>query len=236
MPKASIITSVYNGEKFLVGFFENVLRQSCIDDVEIVILDACSNDSSSEIISNFSHPSIKYTLLGERLPVTETMNLAIDKAESEILTFWNVDDRRNSSSLERQIQYMNTNPDCDISYGRVAWSFIENQTFEENSLTEIYPSSPATKESLLINNSPNCLPLWRKSLHDELGYFNTEYGTASDYEFWMRCLTHNKRFDQFFEVVGSYYYNPQGLSTCANSKNAQESHAIREKYVKLWNS
>ena len=82
----------------------------------------------------------------------------------------------------------------------------------------------------MINNSPNCLPLWRKKLHKELGYFDTSFNTASDYEFWMRCAANKKRFDKFYGIVGSYYYNPNGLSTNSNSSNAIESELIKSKY------
>jgi glycosyltransferase involved in cell wall biosynthesis len=226
------ITSIYNAEKFLTGFLENVLAQTCLNDMEVLLLDACSTDATPEIISKYPHPNLKYTKLSSRLPVTETMNLAVDLATADILTFWNVDDRRNNHSLARQIQYMKNNPECDVCYGHVAWSFIANQTFEENDLRRIYPCFDVSLDTLMTNNSPNCFPLWRKRLHEELGKFDTSFGTASDYEFWMRCCSNNKRFDKIFDVVGSYYYNPEGLSTRTDSTNFKESEEIRRKYGK----
>jgi glycosyltransferase involved in cell wall biosynthesis len=230
MKQASIITSIYNGEKFLHGFLNNVISQNCIDSIEVLLLDACSTDSTEQIIKQYNHPSLIYHKLESRLPITDTMNRAIDLANTEILTFWNIDDRRNNTSLDLQIKYLNNNLDCDVCYGYVAWSFIENQTFEENDLSQIYPCYDVSIESLMINNSPNCLPLWRKKLHKELGYFDTSFNTASDYEFWMRCAANKKRFDKFYGIVGSYYYNPNGLSTNSNSSNAIESELIKSKY------
>jgi len=235
MKQASIITSIYNGEKFLRGFLDNVLSQTCINSIEVLLLDACSTDSTPDIIKEYNHPSLKYHKLESRLPITDTMNYAIDLSSTDILSFWNVDDRRDNTSLDLQIEYLNNNLNCDICYGYVAWSFIENQTFEENDLSQIYPCLDVSIESLMINNSPNCLPLWRKKLHKELGYFDTDFGTASDYEFWMRCASNNKKFGKFYRIVGSYYYNPEGLSTNSNSSNASESELIKSKYKHFLN-
>ena len=43
-PRASILTSIYNGEKFVDGFLRNAITQTFIDQVEILLLDANSSD------------------------------------------------------------------------------------------------------------------------------------------------------------------------------------------------
>jgi hypothetical protein len=79
------------------------------------------------------------------------------------------------------------------------------------------------------------MPLWKKNLNQKFGYFDVSYPTASDYEFWFRCLEGGARFDKFYEVVGSYYYNPNGLSTNNSSSNSSESSIIKAKYNHLLN-
>jgi len=67
-------------------------------------------------------------------------------------------------------------------------------------------------------------------IHTKLGYFDNSYPTASDFDFWLRCLSQDVRFDKIYEIVGSYYYNPNGLSTNNQSSNLKESEIIKEKY------
>ena len=234
-PRATVICSIYNGEKFLHQFLQNILNQNCIDEIEILLLDADSTDSTSNIINEYQHNSIIYKKLPERISVTDTLNAGINLSNSNILSIWNVDDRRSNFSLKKQIEYMENNILCDISYGYVAWSFKENESFEDNSLKDIYPCEIVTPESMMINNSPHCLPVWRKIIHTKFGYFDNNYPTASDFEFWLRCLSNGARFDKIYEIVGSYYYNPNGLSTNDQSSNQKEFQMIKEKYKYLLN-
>jgi glycosyltransferase involved in cell wall biosynthesis len=232
-PRLSVIVSIYNGEKFLKSFLENVLNQTCINDIEVLLLDAQSTDSSKDIILEFSHPSLKYFLLENKYSIYDTWNIGIKLSKSNLLSNWNVDDRRANSSLETQISFMEKNLDCDICYGYVAWSFKENEKFEENNLVNLYPCHDVTFESMMENNSPHCMPVWRKNLHDKHGEFDSKYETAADFEFWLRCLKEKAIFHKLYEVVGLYYYNPNGLSTHMKSTNMQEAAIIKQKYSKL---
>ena len=234
-PRASILTSIYNGEKFLDGFLQNAISQTFIDQVEILLLDAKSTDDSESIIKNYKHPSLKYTKLDKKYSIYETWNIGIGISKSSILSNWNIDDRRKNNSIETQTLYMENNPLCDVSYGYVAWSFKQNETFEENLLTEIYPCFDVTMQTMIENNSPHCMPFWRKNLHDKFGLFDIKYPTAADFEFWMRCLYNGSRFDKIYDIVGSYYYNPSGLSTNSQSSNIIEGSQIKQKYTKLFN-
>ena len=53
----SVITPVYNAEKYLENALKSVLAQS-YKEIEIVLVDDCSEDGSSQIIAGYrqSHP------------------------------------------------------------------------------------------------------------------------------------------------------------------------------------
>lgn len=234
-PRASILTSIYNGEKFLDDFLQNAISQTFINEVEILLLDAKSTDSSGEIIKKYKHPSLKYKKLDKRYSIYEAWNIGIELSSSQILSNWNIDDRRKNNSIETQTVYMENNPNCDVCYGYVAWSFKENETFDQNTLNEIYPCFDVSLQTMIQNNSPHCMPFWRKSLHNKFGVFDASYPTAADFEFWMKCLYNGASFHKIYDIVGSYYYNPSGLSTSSHSSNMKEGEEIKNKYIKLFN-
>lgn len=234
-PRASILTSIYNGEKFLHGFLENAISQTFIDEVEILLLDAYSSDNSEKIILEYKHPSLIYKKLDKKYSIYETWNIGVGLSKSSILSNWNIDDRRKNNSIETQTRYMENNPLCDVCYGYLAWSFKPNETFEQNPLTDVYPCFNVSLQTMIENNSPHCMPFWRKSLHDKFGLFDTSYPTAADFEFWMRSLYNGARFDKIQDIVGSYYYNPNGLSTNSQSLNIKEGSEIKQKYLNLFN-
>jgi hypothetical protein len=66
---------------------------------------------------------------------------------------------------------------------------------------------------MLVHNSPHCLPVWRKSLHQKFGYFKPEYPVAADYEMWLRALIGGAKFKMVQGLIGSYYRNPTGNSS-----------------------
>jgi hypothetical protein len=108
-----------------------------------------------------------------------------------------------------------------------------NEKFEENTLTNLYPCYETNFQTMMENNSPHCMPVWRKKLHDKFGLFDTKYSTAADFDFWMRCLEGKTKFKKLYDIIGLYYYNPNGLSTNAQSTNMQEGSSIKERYRHL---
>lgn len=59
-PKISVIVPNYNHAKFLPRRIKSILGQS-FNDMEIIILDDCSTDSSREIISQFAQQDTRIT-------------------------------------------------------------------------------------------------------------------------------------------------------------------------------
>ena len=74
--------------------------------------------------------------------------------------------------------------------------------------------------------------MWRRKLHDELGWFDTRYRSAGDYEFWMRCLDAGKKFYKINDPHVVYYQNPKGLSTRPDTRGVAEAMDIHKRYCR----
>ena len=230
--KASVITSIFNSELFIEGFLENVLQQKDLGSFEVLLLNAQSTDKTEELILKHDLPSnVIYKKLDKKYSIYETWNIGAKLSSSDILTNWNVDDRKASNALEKHSNYMIENADCDVSYGYVGWSVTPNETFQENGLSKIYPCEEPAPRFLLGHNSPHNMPFWRKKLHEKYGYFDTQWPTAADHEFWLRCHRNGAIFHKIYEILGLYYYNPEGLSTHSETSNMQEGVKIRNLYL-----
>ena len=55
--------------------------------------------------------------------------------------------------------------------------------------------------------------MWKKVLHQDLGYFNEEYKFANDWDMWLRFVQRGIEFKKIPEALGLYYFNPEGNST-----------------------
>ena len=229
--KASVITSIFNSELFIEGFMENLLEQEDLESFEVFLLNADSTDDTENLILKHSlPPNVFYQNLKKKYSIYDTWNIGAKKATSNFLTNWNTDDRISKNSLKIHAEYMHENPECDISYGHVAWSYQPNEKYSENPLVNFYPCQKPYENFLLNHNSPHNMPMWKKRLHNEYGYFDPQWPTAADFEFWCRCYKNGAVFHKINEIFGLYYYNPNGLSTQSQSSNMEEGAKIREMY------
>lgn len=231
-PRVSIITSIYKSSKFLFEFLLDVKRQSIFPYSEVLLLDANEDSIDYEIIKPFLDiKNFKYLKIN-KCTVYEAWNIGINISNSEILTNWNTDDRRSYNSLEKQVQFLENNSEYDGCYGPTIISEIENEKFEDCKSKNIFPALEFNLKNQLSHNSPHCMPVWRKSIHDICGKFDLSYKSAGDYDMWMKALYNNIKFKNLEETVGLYYFNPLGLSTNPEFRKAvmQEELQIKEKY------
>lgn len=210
----TVITSVFNSEKFLEHFFQDIKRQTVFDDCQFLMLDANSTDNSRQMILEqcIQHKNIQYCP-AKNFNIYQTWNLGVYLAEADFVTNWNTDDRRLPDSLEKQVRTLQDDPQIDLCYGRTLWVDTPNVNVEDCDPKNETPCFPATIESMLKFNSPHCLPVWRKNMHERFGWFNESYFSAGDYEMWMRALSGGSQFAMLDELVGAYYRNPKGISS-----------------------
>jgi glycosyltransferase involved in cell wall biosynthesis len=211
----SIFCSFCNGEKFIENYIENILEQTIFPKTEFVFLNCCSSKNEEQYIVPLTkqYNNIKYYRLENDPGLYAGWNIAIKLCNSPIIGNWNIDDRKNKEGLEILLNQFYKNPSLDIVYGITYVSHTANEKYVNNSYQEIYPCLPHSFENLLRNNSPHCMPLWRRNLHDRFGYFDENYKTAADGDFWLRCAVGGARIEMINHPVGLYYHNPTGRST-----------------------
>ncbi|MEA5533084.1 glycosyltransferase [Crocosphaera sp. XPORK-15E] len=239
IPKAAIITSLYRGKKFIKAFLENMINQTFFEHCELIIIDANSPENEQEIIKDYLtyYSNINYIKLQETIGIYEAWNLAIKESNSEFITNANVDDLHRSDGLELKIKALTENPLVDVVYSDVYYSFLENLPFEIVEKCNIRTNLPvANKDNLLQFNSPHNSPMWRRSLHNKIGYFDTSYQSAADYEFWLRAAFSGSSFIKLAEPVVLYYHNPQGMSTNQQTPGRIEGENIIKAYQNILNN
>jgi GT2 family glycosyltransferase len=232
-PKVSVLVSVYNGANYIDAFAKALIRQTIFPETEVIVLDADSTDDS---VAKLQHafgewPNVKLNQLSSKLSVYEAWNIGAKIATAPYLTNWNLDDTRHPCSLEVQADYLNRNQSIDVCYQDVWVYFDPNLDFEEiqrHCLLDIVP--PISPRTLLSSNYVHNAPMWRRGLHDSLGYFDTNYISAADWEFWLRCATRGVQFGKCPIPTVAYYVNPVGVSTRPGTAGITESSSIRDRY------
>lgn len=78
--------------------------------------------------------------------------------------------------------------------------------------------------------------MWKKDLHDKFGYFNQDYKSAGDWDFWLRCAFGGATYMKHPEVLGVYYFNPTGMSTNPEHDSWKKEHEreIFQNYLQIY--
>lgn len=127
----SIITSVYQSERFIERTILSVLAQS-YQNWEMILIDDCSHDKSAEIIQKFVEKDkrIKYLRLGTNSGAAVARNKAIEMAQGEYLAFLDSDDLWEPSKLEKQLEFMKEK-NSNFSFTRIKIIDSNNNTIKE---------------------------------------------------------------------------------------------------------
>jgi len=236
IPKISIITSLYKGGKYIEHFLNEVTKQTAFDKCELIILDANSPDGEYEIIKKYAekYENIIYERLDSTPTVQETMNLGIQKSTGEYLTLWNLDDTRSYKALEVLAKTLLVDPGVDLVYAETFQTCQENETVGDNTSDgKLYEHSRLEfSKQNMIKCLPGPLPLWRKSMTDDVGFFDESLKYAGDWDMWLRCVDKGYKFKKISYILGLYYMNPEGLSTSVKNyaERFQEEKSIFHKY------
>ena len=147
-PLISVITPVYNSEKFLEAAITSVQNQT-YSNWEMILVDDASTDNSEKIAEEFYSEDSR--IIYEKLPVNRgpavSRNRAIELATGEYIAFLDSDDFWAPDKLEIQIDFMKKN-NCDVSFS--SYLLVDE---EGNSLRKKVIAMPVLSyEKLLRNN------------------------------------------------------------------------------------
>lgn len=120
----SIISPVYNAERFVEETIRSVLGQTYSNWELLLVIDAKSTDDSLSICKSWQvrDPRIRVVVSPANLGVANNRNHGIEVAKGEFIAFLDSDDVWLPQKLERQIQFMIENKidfSCH-SYGQMA--------------------------------------------------------------------------------------------------------------------
>lgn len=213
---------------------EDLVSQTVADRLEIVIVDAASPEYEEKIIREFQqiHPNILYIRTPRRIGIYAAWNLAIRNASAPYVTPFSTNDRLNSIAYEQLAVALDTNPDVMLVYGDTYLTATPHQTFDRHDRVGEYRWPPYCYEFLVAANGVGPHPMWRRELHDAIGYFDERYVALGDQEFWLRI---GERFRMLHVpvVTGLYWESAEGISYQRQIADA-EFRQIRGMYARRY--
>jgi len=109
----SICIVSYNVRKHLKKCLESIYTHVDNNQIEVLVVDNCSSDSSNEMIEN-DFPDVKLFPMTENLGFAAGANIALKAAVGKFLFLLNPDTLISKDTLTTLIKYLEENPQCGI--------------------------------------------------------------------------------------------------------------------------
>ena len=229
--KVSAIVSTYSSEQFIRGCLEDLTSQTLYGkgQLEIIVVDSGSPQNEGAVVREFqqNHPNIKY-IRTERETLYAAWNRGIREASGKYLTNANTDDRHRYDALETMSTWLDEHPDIDLVYGDCYVSTTPNETFDENAKTHIYRYPTFSPPDSLLHYQFGPQPMWRKQVHEKIGFFDGNFKAAGDYDFNIRFALKCKAL-HIPHPLGLYLEHGDALSFKDNTA-VLENYRIKDKY------
>lgn len=211
------------------------MGQSIAERLEIVVVDANSPQNEGEIVALYKErfPRITYIRTPERIGIYAAWNVAIRAARGEYLLSFSTNDRLAPDACEVLSRHLDEHPEVDLVYGDTHLTDQPHQTLDNFS-----PSpgmdGPAWEWpdfsyfELLARCMVGPHPMWRRRVHEQVGYFDESFRSVGDQDFWLR-LGRTHALGHIAHFTGLYWRDEQALSV--NETARRELERIRKIYL-----
>ena len=190
-PRVSALVSTYDSEALIEGCLEDLVQQSLFarGELEVVVVDSCSPGDEARIVRRYieRYPGrVRLLRTREREGVYMAWNRAARAARGDYLTNANTDDRHHPDALERLADVLDREAETGLVYARSLVTHDVGADFASATHSGLLAWPRFERERLLHGCFIGPHPMWRKSVHAKVGWFDQRFVVAADYELWMR--------------------------------------------------
>lgn len=198
-PLISVITPSYNQGKFIRETINSVLSQD-YPNVELLVMDGGSTDDTVAILKSYGK-KIKWQSKKDK-GQTDAINKGMREAKGEIVCYLNSDDTFLPGTLSTVAEAFKNNPN-------IHWLTGNYQIINENgniiqSYIQWYKTAARSSNNTtllkILNYISQPSTFWKRSVFEQIGYFDETLRYCMDYDFWLRLSAFDKPLILFKEL------------------------------------
>jgi glycosyltransferase involved in cell wall biosynthesis len=208
MPQFSVIMPCFNHAAFVGESIEGVLAQS-VSDLELIVVDDCSMDTSREVIEKYvrSDPRVRGIYHETNLGASRSRNDGIGATQGTYLAFCDADDVWMPDKLARQLELFEKYPMHDVAYSDAKIIDEDGKETGER-FSEKFPvpgnGSGQLFEELCTRNFVNMqTAIVKRECIADSGYFDERIKWVEDWWFWVK-ISHRHSFVYTDEALAKY--------------------------------
>lgn len=140
MIKVTVLTAIYNSEKYLRKCLDSLCEQT-LRDIQIICIDDCSTDSSPQILKEYAEKDNRIVCIRMEHNSGQAVarNKGLEVASGEYITMLDSDDWFAPDSLEIAYKSLKDNPEADCAV------FQLQQYFEDSGCIKLYQNKTNKK-------------------------------------------------------------------------------------------
>jgi glycosyltransferase involved in cell wall biosynthesis len=184
--KVSVVVPCYNQARFLGEAIESVLSQGYTD-FEIIVVDDGSKDGTQEVAAGYAKENSRVRLISqENRGLAAARNRGLAEARGKYVVFLDSDDRLVGGALEVGVRELEAHPECAFVSG------ICRKITADGSVVPGWEQFRVMDDPYLelLRSCPVYVPavMYRRSVFDAVGGFDTSYRAAEDYDLYYRIV------------------------------------------------
>lgn len=192
-PPVSVVMPVHNAGRYLELAVTSMLAQSHRN-IELIVIDDHSTDSALSSLPNDARIRL---LSNATRGLVAALNTGLSATQHQLIARMDADDIAHPKRLERQLNYLQQNPDIDICGCRVSM-FADSQIgagykYYENWINNLTEHSDIEREFFIESPIAHPSALFHRDVIDQIGGYR-DGDWPEDYELWCRALLAGLRF------------------------------------------
>jgi len=220
-PLITLITVVFNGEKFLEQTIQSVLQQT-YDNVEYIIIDGGSTDGTLDIIQKYEH-ALDYWVSEPDGGISDAFNKGVICSTGDMIGIINADDWLAEKQIEIGVLAF-AQSSVDFIFGNLLFH-------DEKGKVKHKILGDAGYAQSIASSMPNlCHPtvLVKRNAFKKVGLFDTRLAVAMDYEWLLRLHQSGGQGRYVKDITG--HMRLAGVSDVSYIKALEEVRRISIQY------
>lgn len=232
MPLVSVVTTVFNCERYILESLESIAAQT-YQNFEWLIINDGSTDKTWEIVSSFKHPNIVLVNNQDNKRIPTRRNEAIEMARGDLIAIHDGDDLSLPNRLKMQVEHLRENQDLFCLGG---WAIRIDEHGNEGGIMSYPPTKPSESVKLLLHKrtnpiiDPTCM--FRRSIFIKLGRYTLEkmIYTVPDMDLWARAIVSGYGLMSLPLPLIKYRINPDGMTRKHNAEMLGAHRAVWQRF------
>lgn len=231
MPKLSVITTVFNGEKYLQESLESVFNQT-FQDFELLLVDDGSTDNTFNVMLEYNkYAKVKILQNKHNEGIAVSRNRSLLEAKGDYIAIHDADDISLPTRFIKQISILDNNKQIGfLGSHAIKISFnghiIGYMNYPPEETKTAFKQIVNLKLNPIID--PSCM--FRRKLVLDHGGYKMDMRHSMDFDLWCRLLLDNIQMTNISEPLIKYRIHNENISKVQKKEMRQVALDICAKF------